>query len=76
MAINIMKIRTSIPVQIMSFSEAMEIISQFGYSNGSASLLDAISDMEDAYDDLSLNQIAAYNIVIGEYDNMADHAMV
>lgn len=76
MAINIMKIRTSIPVQIMSFSEAMEIVSQFGYSNGSASLLDAISDMEDAYDDLSLNQIAAYNIVIGEYDNMADHAMV
>jgi hypothetical protein len=76
MDINIMKIGTSIPVQFMSFSEAMEIVSQFGYSNGSASLLDAISDMEDAYDDLSLNQIAAYNIVIGEYDNMADHAMV
>lgn len=71
-----MKIGTSIPVQIMSFSEAMEIISQFGYANKCESLLDAISDMEDAYDDLSLNQIAAYNIVIGEYDNMADHAMV
>ena len=68
MAINIMKV----PVQFMSFSEAMEIVSQFGYANKSASLLDAISDMEDNYDYLSLDQILAYNIVIGEYDNMAE----
>jgi hypothetical protein len=56
----------------MSFSEAMEIVSQFGYANKSESLIGAISDMEDAYDDLSLNQIAAYNFIIGEYNNMAE----
>jgi hypothetical protein len=56
----------------MSFSEAMEIVSQFGYTMKSESLLVAISDMEDAYDDLSLNQIAAYNIISGEYNNMAE----
>jgi hypothetical protein len=56
----------------MSFSEAMEIVSQFGYTMKSESLLVAISDMEDAYDDLSLNQILAYNIIIGEYNNMAE----
>ena len=50
----------------------MEILSQFGYANKSASLLDAISDMEDNYDYLSLDQIAAYNIIIGEYNNMAE----
>ena len=61
-----------IPVQFMSFSEAMKIVSQFGYANKSESLLDAISDMEDNYDDLTLDQIAAYNIVIGEYNNMAE----
>lgn len=68
MAINIMKI----PVQFMSFSEAMEIVSQFGYANKSASLLDAISDMEDNYDYLSLDQILAYNIIIGEYDMVSE----
>jgi hypothetical protein len=61
-----------IPVQFMSFSEAMEIVSKFGYANKSASLLDAISDMEDNYDDLTLDQIAAYNIVIGEYDVVSE----
>ena len=39
-----------VPVQFMSFSEAMEIVSQFGYTMKSESLLDAISDMEDNYD--------------------------
>jgi hypothetical protein len=61
-----------IPVQFMSFSEAMEIVSKFGYANKSASLLDAISDMEDNYDDLTLDQIAAYNIIIGEYDMVSE----
>ena len=57
---------------IMSFSEAMEIVSQFGYTNKSESLLDAISDMEDNYDYLSLDQILAYNIIIGEYGMVAE----
>jgi len=61
-----------LPVQFMSFSEAMEIVSQFGYTMKSESLLVAISDMEDDYDDLSLNQIAAYNIVVGEYGMVAE----
>ena len=63
-----------IPVQFMTFSEAMEIVSKFGYANKSASLLDAISDMEDNYDDLTLDQIAAYNIIIGEYDMVSELA--
>lgn len=63
-----------VPVQFMSFSEAMEIVSQFGYTMKSESLLDAISDMEDNYDYLSLDQILAYNIIIGEYNNMAELA--
>lgn len=61
-----------VPVQFMSFSKAMEIVSQFGYANKSESLLDAISDMEDNYDDLTLDQIAAYNIIIGEYDMVSE----
>ena len=51
-------------MKFMTFPHAMEIVSQFGYANKCESLLVAISDMEDNWDNLSLDEIAAYNVII------------
>jgi len=62
------------PMKFMTFPQAMEIVSQFGYANKCESLLVAISDMEDNWDTLSLDEIAAYNVIISEYDMIAELA--
>lgn len=59
-------------MKFMTFPQAMEIVSQFGYANNCESLLVAISDMEDNWDTLSLDEIAAYNVIISEYDMIAN----
>jgi len=61
-------------MKFMTFPHAMEIVSQFGYANKCESLLVAISDMEDNWDTLSLDEIAAYNVIISEYDMIAELA--
>lgn len=54
-------------MKLMSYSTAFEIVSAFGSKHGSASLLDAVSDMEDNMPELTPMQQMALDIVIGEY---------
>ena len=55
-------------MRLMTMSEAMKIVSDFGRDYGSVSLFDAVSDMEDNIDKLSPLQQIAMDTVIGEYE--------
>ena len=56
----------------MTFNEAMQIVSAYGYKNGNDSLIDTISNMEDNIFDLTHNQRVALSVVIGEMDSLAE----
>jgi len=55
-------------MRLMSMSEAMRIVSDYGRDYGSVSLFDAVGDMEDNIDKLTPLQQMAMDIVIGEYE--------
>jgi len=59
-------------IKFMTFNEAMQIVSAYGYKNGNDSLIDTISNMEDNIFDLTPNQRVALSVVIGEYDSLAE----
>ena len=56
----------------MTFPQAMEIVSTYGYANKCESLIDTVSDMEDNLFELTNAQRVAMHIVIGEMDNIAE----
>ena len=62
-----------IMIKFMTFNEAMQIVSKYGYANKCNSLIDTISEMEDNIFDLTANQRVALNVVIGEMDTIADY---
>jgi hypothetical protein len=57
----------------MTFNEAMQIVSEYGYANKCNSLIDTISEMEDNIFELTNFQRMAMEVVIGEYDTIADY---
>jgi hypothetical protein len=59
-------------IKFMTFNEAMQIVSAYGYKNGNDSLIDTISNMEDNIFDLTHNQRVALSVVIGEMDSLAE----
>jgi len=59
-------------IKFMTFNEAMQIVSAYGYKNGNDSLIDTISNMEDNIFELNHNQRVALSVVIGEYDSLAE----
>lgn len=54
----------------MTFPQAMEIVSTYGYANKCESLIDTVSDMEDNLFELTGAQRVAIQIVIGEMASM------
>ena len=56
----------------MTYPQAMQIVSAYGYANKCESLIDTVSDMEDNLFELTPNQRVAMQIVIGEMDAMAE----
>ena len=56
----------------MTFNEAMKIVSAYGYKNGNDSLIDTVCSMEDNIFELTENQRVALNVVIGEYNTIAE----
>ena len=54
----------------MTFPQAMQIVSTYGYANKCESLIDTVSDMEDNLFELTPNQRVAMHIVIGEMASM------
>jgi hypothetical protein len=59
-------------IKFMTFNEAMQIVSAYGYKNGNDSLIDTISNMEDNIFELNDNQRVALSVVIGEMDSLAE----
>jgi len=60
-------------IKFMTFNEAMQIVSEYGYANKCNSLIDTISEMEDNIFELTNFQRMAMEVVIGEYDTIADY---
>ena len=54
---------------IMTYNEALNIVSQYGMENNCDSLIEAISMMEDNQYELSRFQVMCMEIVIGDMEN-------
>lgn len=54
---------------IMTYNDAMNIVSQYGIDNNCDSLMDTISMMEDNREDLSRFQLLCMEIVLGELED-------
>lgn len=54
----------------MTYPQAMQIVSTYGYANKCESLIDTVSDMEDNLFELTSDQRVAMQIVIGEMETV------
>ena len=57
----------------MTFGNAMSVVSRFGYANKCESFMDTIEMMEMEYADLLIAEQEAFDIVVSEYDMMAEY---
>jgi len=58
---------------IMTFGQAMAVVSRFGYSNKCESFMDAIETMELEYADLTSVEQDAFDTVVSEYEMLAEY---